>query len=83
MDADKTLKDPFIQIVDDHIASGDPPETQAAYDKLIAKERSPSQAKNLIARVIQKEMQEMMASGGSFDVARYKAGLDKLLASQE
>lgn len=82
-DNDKTLRDPFIQIVEDHLASGDPAETKAAYDKLIAKERSPSQAKALIARVIQKEMQAMMAAGGSFDTARYKAELDKLLASQE
>jgi hypothetical protein len=80
MDSDKTQRDPFIQVVEDHLASGDPPETKAAYDKLIANEKSPSQAKALLAGVVRKEMQQMMASGSSFDNARYKAAVDKLLA---
>ena len=82
MESDKTQRDPFIQVVEDHLASGDPPDTKAAFDKLLAAEKSPSQAKALIAGVVRKEMQQMMASGGSFDNARFKAAIDKLLKEQ-
>lgn len=80
MEHDKTQRDPFIQIVEDHLASGEPPETKAAYDALMAKDRSASQAKALIAGAIRIETQEMMAKDRAFDSAHYKTLLDKILA---
>jgi uncharacterized protein YoaH (UPF0181 family) len=82
MDSDKTLKDPFIQVVDDHIESGDPPETKAAVDQLLARGRSPGQAKMLVANVVRIEMQAMMAEGREFDTAKYAAALKALLAAE-
>jgi hypothetical protein len=82
MDSDKTLKDPFIQVVDDHIESGDPPETKAAYEKLVEMGRSPGQAKMLVANVVRIEMQAMMAEGREFDTAKYAAALKALLAAE-
>jgi len=82
MDSDKTLKDPFIQVVDDHIASGDPPETKAAVDALIELGRSLGQAKMLVAGVVRVEMQEMLSAGREFDNAKYAAALKKLLAAE-
>lgn len=82
MDSDKTQRDPFMQVVEDHLASGDPPETKAVFDKLVANERSPSQAKAMIATIVRKEMQLMMATGGSFDIPRFKAALERLLAAE-
>ena len=82
MDSDKTLKDPFIQVVDDHIESGDPPETKAAVDQLLARGRSPGQAKMLVANVVRVEMQAMMAEAREFDTAKYAAALKALLAAE-
>jgi uncharacterized protein YoaH (UPF0181 family) len=82
MESDKTLKDPFIQVVDDHIESGDPPDTKAAVDQLLARGRSPGQAKMLVANVVRVEMQAMMAEGREFDDAKYAAALKALLAAE-
>ena len=82
MESDKTLKDPFIQVVDDHIESGDPPDTKAAVDQLLARGRSPGQAKMLVANVVRVEMQAMMAEGRQFDDAKYAAALKALLAAE-
>jgi UDP-glucose 4-epimerase len=82
MDADKTLKNPFIQVVEDHIASGDPPETKAAVDQLLGKGRSQNEAVQLVSRVVQAEMSDMMAKGRDFDNAKYAADLKKMLAAE-
>lgn len=82
MDADRTVKDPFMQVVEDHLASGEPPVTKAAYDRLVSKGHSPIEAKQLISGVVRGEMQQMMSSGGAFDDARFKVALEKLLASE-
>jgi len=82
MESDKTLKDPFIQVVDDHIESGDPPDTKAAVDQLLARGRSPGQAKMLVANVVRVEMQAMMGEGREFDNAKYAAALKALLAAE-
>jgi hypothetical protein len=83
MESDKTVKDPFIQVVDDHVESGDPPETKAAVDQLLARGRSPGQAKMLVANVVRVEMQAMMAEGREFDNAGYAAALKALLAAEQ
>lgn len=82
MDSEKTVKDAFIQVVEDHMASGDPPETKAAVETLIERGRSPGQAKQLVAGVVKVEMQEMLSTSRPFDSAKYAAGLKKLLASE-
>ncbi len=83
MDAERTVKNPHIQIVDDHLESGDPPDTKAAYDVLLGKGRSPGKAKQLIATVVRAEMQQMITAGRDFDKARYAAALGRLLASEK
>ena len=82
MDSDKTLKDPFIQVVDDHLSTGDPPETRSTVDALVEQGRSLGQAKSLVAAVVRGEMQEMMSAGREFDNAKYAAALKKLLADE-
>jgi uncharacterized protein YoaH (UPF0181 family) len=83
MNSDKTLKDPFLQIVDDHIDGGDPPETKSAVDQLLARGRSPGQARKLVAEVVRVEMQAMMAEGREFDNAKFAAALKALLAAEQ
>lgn len=83
MDTEKTVKNPYIQVVDDHLDSGDPPDTKKAVDTLIAKGRSPGEAKQLVAVVVKDEMQEMLSAGRDFDNAKYTAALQKMLASEK
>lgn len=82
MDQDKTVKDPFMQVVEDHLASGEPPMTKAAYDRLVGKGHTPVEAKQMISGVVRGEMQLMMSTGGAFDDARFKVALEKMLAAQ-
>ena len=83
MDSEKAVKNPYIQVVDDHLESGDPPDTKAAVDALIGKGRSAGEAKQLVATVVRDEMQEMLAAGREFDNTKYAAALKKLLATEK
>lgn len=82
MDSEKTVKNPYLQMVEDHIASGEPPETKSTVDALIGKGRSPGEAKQLVATIVKVEMQEMLSMSRPFDRAKYAAALKKLLASE-
>lgn len=75
---DKTVKDAFMEVVVSQLETGDPPETKAALDRLMADGNSRGEAMQLIAAVARKEMQAMMATGRPFDNARYAALLAKL-----
>jgi hypothetical protein len=83
MDAERTVKNPHIQIVEDHLESGVPPDTKAAYDVLVRMGRSAGEAKQLIATVVRAEMQQMISAGRNFDNTRYATALGKLLASEK
>jgi hypothetical protein len=75
---DKTVKDAFMEVVVNQLETGDPPETKATLERLMAAGNSRGEAMQLIAAVARKEMQAMMASGGVFDNARYAKLLAKL-----
>ncbi len=82
MDSERTVKNPYIQIVEDHLDSGDPPDTKAAIEQLLGKGRSAAEAKQLVAAVVKDEMQEMMSAGREFDNAKYSTALRKMLAGE-
>jgi hypothetical protein len=77
---DRTVKDAYMEVVQNQLETGDPPETKATLDRLVAEGNSEGEAMQLIAAVARKEMQAMMASGGAFDNARYAKLLAKLPA---
>lgn len=83
MDAERTVKNPHLQVVEDHLESGDPPDTKAAYDVLLGKGRSAGEAKQLIAAVVRVEMQEMLSAGREFDHSKYGVALKKMLAAEK
>ena len=83
MDSERTVKNPYIQVVDDHLESGDPPETKKAVEALVAKGRSPGQAKQIVAEVVKAEMNAMLAASRDFDNAKYAAALQKMLATEK
>lgn len=83
MDSEKTVKNPYIQVVDDHLESGDPPETRGAIDALVAKGRDLGQAKQIVAEVVKAEMREMLSGNRPFDNAKYSAALQTMLATEK
>ena len=83
MDSERTVKNPYIQVVDDHLESGDPPDTKKAVEALLGKGRSPGQAKQIVAEVVKAEMNEMLSAGRDFDNAKYAAALQKMLATEK
>lgn len=77
---DKTVKDAFMEIVVNQLETGDPPETRATLDRLMAAGNSEGEAMQLIAAVARNEMQAMLAGSREFDNARYAKLLAKLPA---
>ena len=75
---DKTVRDAFMEVVVNQLETGDPPETKATLDRLMADGNSRGEAMQLIAAVARKEMQEMMSEGRAFDNARYAKLLARL-----
>ena len=60
---DRTVKNAFMQVVVNQLETGDPPETQATLDRLMAEGNSEGEAMQLIAAVARNEMQAMLAAG--------------------
>ena len=75
---DKTVKDAFMEVVVNQLETGDPPETQATLDRLMAAGHAEGEAMQLIAAVARSEMQAMMAMSRPFDNERYVKLLAKL-----
>jgi hypothetical protein len=77
---DKTVRDAFLDTVISQIESGDPPETKATYERLMAEGHPRSHALQLIAAALRVEMNRMMSEAIPFDTGRYAALLAKIKA---
>ncbi len=75
---DRTVKDAFMEAVQNQLDTGDPPETRATLERLVAAGHSRGEAMQLMAAVARNEMQAMLAGGRQFDNARYAKLLAKL-----
>jgi hypothetical protein len=75
---DKTVRDAFLDTVLNQIETGDPPETKATYERLLAEGHPKSHALQLIAASLRVEMNRMMSEGTPFDNDRYAALLAKI-----
>jgi hypothetical protein len=77
---DRTVRDAFLDTVMNQLETGDPPETKATFDRLIAEGHSKAHALQLIAAALRMEMNRMMAEATPFDNDRYAALLAKIKA---
>jgi len=80
MDADKTVRNAFLDTVANQIETGDPPEAKATYERLIAGGQTRSQALLNISAALREEMNRMLADSTPFDQRRYAALLGKIPA---
>ena len=78
MSNDKTVRDAYLDTVMSQLESGDPPQTRATYDRLIAEGQPRNHALQLIAAALRVEMGRMMSESTPFDNDRYAALLAKI-----
>ena len=78
MSSDKTVRDAFLETVMSQLESGEPPQTQATYDRLIAEGNSRNHALQLIAAALRVETNRMLSEATPFDNDRYAALLAKI-----
>ena len=74
MSNDRTVRDGFLNTVQEQIASGDPPVVRETRDRLVAQGLSEGEAAQMIAIVLRNEMKQMISESRSFDDVRF-AGL--------
>ena len=78
MSSDKTVRDAFLETVMGQLESGDPPATQATYDRLIAEGHPRNHALQLIVAALRTETNRMLSEATPFDNNRYADLLAKI-----
>jgi hypothetical protein len=68
----------ILEVLDNQLRDGDPPETRATLDRLLARGTEKDEARRLIACVIAAEMFEVMKTSSPFDRERFVARLNAL-----
>jgi len=67
-----------MEVVDNQLRDGDPPETRQTLDRLLAQGLPKPEARRLIACVLVAEMYAILAEGKPFNPVRYARALAKL-----
>ena len=78
MSNERTVRDGFLNTVQEQIASGDPPVVRETRDRLVGQGLSEGEAAQMIAIVLRNEMKQMISESRSFDNARFSELLNKL-----
>ena len=78
MSTEKTVRDGFLNTVQEQIASGDPPVVRATRDRLVGQGLSENEAAQMIAIVLRNEMKQMISESRSFDDVRFSGLLAQL-----
>jgi len=78
MKPNKILKDLILEVVDNQLSSGEPPETRATYYRLVKDGIEEQEAKRLIACVLASELFDVMKSQQPYDHDRYAKALNRL-----
>ena len=68
----------MLQVVDNQLRDGEPPETRQTLERLMAEGHSEAEARQLIAAVVSGEIFNMLKSERSYDQAGYVAALQRL-----
>ncbi|MBX9573919.1 MAG: hypothetical protein K2X77_33800 [Candidatus Obscuribacterales bacterium] len=76
--ANTALKREILQVVENQLRDGNPPETKATYERLIAEGISDENARALIGQVVVCEIFDVMKRREEFNHERFVARLAKL-----
>ncbi len=74
------LRRALLEVVENQLRDGSPPETRTTLDRLLRDGFSRDQALELIACVVSSEIFDVLKSGRPYQEARYLAGLRALPA---
>src|SRR5262249_44491841 len=72
------LRRALLEVVENQLRDGTPPETRQTLDRLMAAGHARERAVELIACVVSSEVFDVLRSGKPYDEARYLAGLRAL-----
>ena len=78
MSTERTVRDGFLNTVQEQIASGEPPVVRATRDRLVSQGLSEPEAAQMIAIVLRNEMKQMISESRSFDEVRFAGLLQQL-----
>jgi peroxiredoxin family protein len=78
MKTNKMMRDLVLEVVDNQLNSGDPPETGATYKRLLNAGIQEQEVKRLIACVVASELFAIQKSHQPFDHDRYVKALNRL-----
>lgn len=68
----------LLAAVEKQIISGSPPETRATVERLVAAGYTPEGARQMIATAVARQVFDVMATGETYNHARYVAALARL-----
>jgi len=74
------LKSAILEVVDNQLKSGDPPETRQTFNRLIGEGISEEDAKIYIGQAVAVEIFNVMKHCESFNLERYRHNLSRLPA---
>lgn len=80
MAANPALAAAVLEVVDEQLRLGQPPETTATLRRLVAAGHTPEGARQLIAHVVVREIFDVLKSGQPYNAARFTAALARLPA---
>lgn len=72
------LRAAILEVVDNQLAMGEPPEVRATLERLVAAGYTREGARELLAYVVTHEIFEVMSQGKPYNAARYRAALLRL-----
>ena len=76
----KRLNSAILEVVENQIRDGDPPETQQTYARLISAGYSDKEARDLIGCVVSSEIFDILKNQKPYDRNRFVAALKRLQA---
>ena len=68
----------ILEVVENQLRDGDPPETKQAYDRLVSEGHSDEDAKRLIGCVVAAEAFDILKKQEAFDPERFVRALNNL-----
>jgi hypothetical protein len=76
--ANPILKASILEVVNNQLKSGDPPETKQTFNRLIGEGISEKDAKIYIGQAVAVEIFNIMKHGETFNLERYRNNLSRL-----
>ena len=76
--ANPMLTAAILDVVQNQLAAGTPPETKQTFERLVREGQAPEDAQRLIGCVVVSEIVEVLQRGEAYNEARFVAALQRL-----